>query len=87
MNILQNLAKMAPSIICSQYPTKVFLEQLVISCFFEVHFIYVLNFASTFRQIFRHDDLNLVLGTKHDHIISLRRLFISSQAGSFYFNL
>ena len=39
-------------------------------------------------QIRRHEDVNLVLLFKRDHIISLLRPFISSQAGSrYYFRL
>ena len=46
------------------------------------------NFASTFRQISRHGKSNLALVINHDHIISFRRPFVSSQAGSrYYFSL
>ena len=46
------------------------------------------KFASTFRQIVRHDNFNLVLIINHDHIISFRRPFVSSQAGRrYYFSL
>ena len=42
------------------------------------------KFASTFRQILRHGNFNLALVINHDHIISFRRLFASSQAGIRY---
>ena len=46
------------------------------------------KFASTFRQFLRHGNFNLVLVIKHDHIISSRRPFASSQGGSrYYFSL
>ena len=43
------------------------------------------EFTSKFRQVLRHDNLNLVLVINHDHIISFRRPFASSQAGSRYY--
>ena len=59
------------------------------------HFLYfrwknqfVLNFTSTCRQFLRHDVLHSVLVITHIPIISTRRPFVSSRAGSrYYFSL
>ena len=74
----------APSIICSYSRTLISIEILVTSC----NFAAKLWSSSAFRQFLRHGNSNLVLDISHDHIISFRRPFVSSQAGSrYYFSL
>ena len=73
-----------PSIIFSYSRTLVSIEILVTSC----NFAAKLWSSSAFRQFLRHGNSNLVLDINHDHIISFRRPFVSSQAGSrYYFSL
>ena len=72
------------SIICSYSRTLISIEILVTSC----NFAAKLWSSSAFRQFLRHGNSNLVLVINHDHIISFRRPFVSSQAGSrYYFSL
>ena len=65
-----------------------FLQTLSHILFFRWKIHYDPKFASAFRQILKHGTFNLVLVINHDHIISFRRPFASSQAGgSYYFTL
>ena len=60
------------------------IKILVTSCNFAAKFWS----SSAIRQFLRHGKSNLVLVINHDHIISFRRPFVSSQAGSrYYFSL
>ena len=73
-----------PSIICSYSRTLISIEILVTSCNFAAKFWS----SSAIRQFLRHGNSNLLLVINHDHIISFRRPFVSSQAGSrYYFSL
>ena len=65
-----------------------FLRTISHFLFFRFKNHYDPKFSSTFRQILRHGNFNLVLVINRDHIISFWRPFASSQSESrYYFSL